>query len=96
MFALYKIEWTEYELGWGNRSDGETFYKTKELAEKAIKEYWDNMPKEVPDCYSSPSDPKLVEVPEEIYKKYANSSFNLTQRRSVSQVKQTLYGRPEA
>lgn len=69
MFALYKIEWTEYERGWGQRPDGETYYPSKELADKAIADYWNGMPKEVPDTYSKPSDPFLVEVTEEFYHK---------------------------
>ena len=67
MFALYEIQWTEYERGYGQRPDGESYYSSKELALKAIDDYWAKMPKEVPDCYSSPSDPKLVEVTEELY-----------------------------
>lgn len=69
LYALYKIEWTEYERGWGNRPDGTTYYPTKELAEKAVTDYWARMPKETPDCYSSPSEPVLVEVNEELYNK---------------------------
>jgi hypothetical protein len=72
MFALYKVEWTEYERGWGYRPDGETYYISKDLADKAIKDYWAKMPEEVPDIYSKPSDPVLVEVTEEDFKKHTS------------------------
>ena len=71
MHTLYEVKWTEYERGWGFRPDGETYYLSKELAEKAIKDYWDSMPNDVPDCYSKPSQPTLVEVSEELYKSVA-------------------------
>lgn len=69
LYTLYRVEWTEYERGWGNRPDGTTYYPTKEIAVKKIKDYWDNRPKATPDCYSSPSEPVLVEVSEELYNK---------------------------
>lgn len=76
MFALYKVTWTEYERGWGCRPDGETYYTSKERAYKAIKTYWDGMPDTVPDCYSKPSDPELVEVDEEFYHEIIAKELN--------------------
>lgn len=67
IYALYKIDWTEYERGWGQRPDGTTYYLTLEEAQQHIKEYWDSMPNEVQDCYSSPGKPTLVEVDEKLY-----------------------------
>lgn len=67
--ALYCIEWTEYERGWGQRPDGETYYATKEAAEAAYKEAFEGRTGSAPDYYVNPSKPKLVEVDEELYEK---------------------------
>lgn len=72
VYQLWEIEWTEYELGWGCRLDGKTYYLTKELADKAIKKYIENSPKNIPEIYSEPSQPKLVDVPYALYEKYKN------------------------
>jgi hypothetical protein len=69
MYALYEIKWTEYERGWGQRPDGETYYPTLEAANKAIKDHYDSQPDgPAPDCYTKPGTPKLVEVSGELYK----------------------------
>ena len=68
-YILYRIKWTEYERGFGQREDGYTFHSTKDLANKFIKNYWDRMPKKVVDVYSSPSAPELVEVSREVYER---------------------------
>ncbi len=73
MLAAYKIEWTEYERGWGSRPDGTSYHLSKEDALKCIEEHWEREKAmngdETPDEYSSPSDPILVEVTPEIKKK---------------------------
>ena len=73
LYAVYQVKWTEYERGWGQRPDGETYYPTKEAADKAIKDYWDSMPSgSAPECYSSPGTPTLVEATKELYDKVHN------------------------
>jgi len=72
MFAAYKIEWTEYECGWGSRPDGYSYHATKELAKAYVDDYWKDMPKETPDEYSRPSEPVLEEVSEELFNKIQN------------------------
>lgn len=67
--AVYKIDWTEYERGWGQRPDGTTYHLTLEEAKKYIDDYWSKMPDNVPDEYSSPGKPTLVEVDKKTYDK---------------------------
>ena len=69
--AAYKIHWTEYERGWGSRPDGTQVFKTKELAEQKIKEFFAKRKNDghVPDEYSNPSDPILFEITPEIAKR---------------------------
>lgn len=70
IFALYRIQWTEYERGWGCRPDGETYHCSREDADKYIKDYWAKMPDgPAPYEYSAPGTPTLVEVTEELYNK---------------------------
>ena len=47
-------KWEESELGWGTRPDGFSLHLTDADRESYIKEYWDRMPKSVPDEYSRP------------------------------------------
>lgn len=66
--AVYKVEWTESERGWGQRPDGHSFHASKEEANEFIKAYWDKQPKgPAPDCYVKPGTPFLTEVSEVIY-----------------------------
>lgn len=67
IYAVYEVVWTESERGWGQRPDGKSYHKTKPIAEVYIKNYWNGMPKEVPDEYSRPGDPQLAEVSKEIF-----------------------------
>jgi hypothetical protein len=68
IYAVYKVNWTEYERGWGQRDDGDTYYPTLEAANQHIKEYWESMPDgPAPDIYSKPGTPKLVEVDKATY-----------------------------
>lgn len=65
--AVYAVQWTEYEAGWGNRPDGLTLHRNLETAKKYISDYWAKQPDgPAPDEYSAPSDPKLMEVSAEI------------------------------
>lgn len=47
-------EWEESEYGWGTRPDGVSLHKDLESYKLFVKEYWDSMPKEVPNEYSRP------------------------------------------
>ena len=71
MYAAYEIKWTEYERGWGTRPDGKSYHKTIEEADAYIKQHWEDEKKRngdsVPDEYSKPGTPTLVEVTKKIY-----------------------------
>jgi len=70
MNAVYEIQWTEYERGWGQRPDGKSYHVDKQTADKFIADYNETQPKDhVPDEYSQPGIPKLVEVSDELFKK---------------------------
>ncbi|MBI2047775.1 MAG: hypothetical protein HYT27_01415 [Parcubacteria group bacterium] len=47
-------KWEESERGWGTRPDGYSLHLTDEDREQYIKDYWKQMPNEVPDEYSRP------------------------------------------
>lgn len=70
---VVRVNWTESERGWGERPDGYSFHLTKEDAEAYIKEYWDKMPKEVPDEYSKPGEPLLSQVNAKTFRKIKKS-----------------------
>ena len=60
--AVYRINWTEMERGWGQKDFGHTDYETLEEAEQAIKDHWDSQPDgPAPDWYIRPDKPFLVE-----------------------------------
>ncbi len=60
--AVYRIDWTESERGWGQSSAGHSDYDTLEEAKTAIVEHWKKYPDDhVPDYYIRPSEPYLVE-----------------------------------
>lgn len=70
MKAVYAINWTEYERGWGSRPDGHTLHISLEEAHNYIKNYGRDQRESyfyVPEIYSAPGDPKLVEVSDEVY-----------------------------
>lgn len=67
MGTAYRIDWIEYERGWGTRPDGSTLHKDRAAAEQYIRDYWARMPDrgpngEIPDEYSAPGEPYLVTV----------------------------------
>ena len=77
--SAYRIEWTEYEQGFGQRNDGYSYYLTLEDAERAAQDYRDSLPSAeelggVPECYVMPGTPKLVEVDENIYQSLINKN----------------------
>lgn len=70
IYPVYKIEWTEYERGWGQRPDGTSYHKDLKSAEDYIKEYnlkYNSEPN-VPECYSIGSKPTLIEVDYKTFK----------------------------
>lgn len=71
--ACYRIDWTEFECGWGQRPDGYTLYLTRERASQHIDDHWAaykiQYGNTVPDDYSAPSEPYLVECTEDIIKR---------------------------
>lgn len=80
IYALYKIEWTEYERGWGQRPDGETFHLSLDEANQYIKDYWKRMPDAVPDIYSRPGTPKLTEVDKNFYEEFIAKRLEIAKR----------------
>ena len=64
--AVYCIEWTEYERGWGRRLDGKSYYATKQDAEKAYEKAFEDRDGKVPDYYVNPSKPFLAEATRDI------------------------------
>ena len=72
IYSVYAIEWTEYERGWGQRPDGVSLHKSKEIAEQYIKDFIEkekerNPSGAVPDEYTSPDTPRLIEVDKKVY-----------------------------
>ena len=64
--AVYRVDWTERERGWGPKPYGHTDYESLAEAKKAIEKHWDDYPDgPAPDYYISPGEPYLVEVEEE-------------------------------
>lgn len=67
--SAYVINWTERERGFGYRPDGHTLHISKEEAIAYIKSYWSCQPDTVPDEYSAPDEPRLVEVSDSIFQR---------------------------
>jgi hypothetical protein len=67
MHWVYKIEWTEYEPGWGCRPDGCSYHETKEAADEFIKEHLGKITHSKSADYSRPGTPNLVEVDDSMY-----------------------------
>ena len=69
MKTVVRVDWTEYERGWGQRPDGYSLHASVKDAKDYIKTYWDTMPdrsKGVPDEYSAPGEPYAVDVEDHI------------------------------
>ena len=72
------MTWTESEAGWGQRPDGCSIHLQKEDVDVYVKEYWDTMPKEVPDEYSRPdSNAREVVVSDKLYKEIKKTKNGL-------------------
>jgi hypothetical protein len=69
LYAVYAVDWTEYERGWGQRPDGKSLHNSKESAEKCVSDYdkENNNLKEVPESYSKGGKPYLCEVDKKTY-----------------------------
>ena len=58
----WRIDFTEFERGWGSRPDGYALFKTKEAAQAHFDHHWESYPDgPVPDYYIHASEPRLVE-----------------------------------
>lgn len=77
-YVAYKINWFEFERGWGSRPDGISLHKTKNDGKQYITKYWNEMPNEVPNEYSAPNGNEftLIEVSKEI-SDLVNNKINL-------------------
>ena len=73
LYPAIRVGWTESERGWGQRPDGYSLHLTREDSEAYIKEYWDKMPAQVPDEYSRPEDPKVIDVNAKILREIKKS-----------------------
>lgn len=61
--TAWRIDFTEYERGWGSRPSGYNLYAEKALATAAYDEHWAGYSNgEAPDYYIHASSPKLVEL----------------------------------
>jgi hypothetical protein len=80
--AVYQVDWTEYERGWGSKPDGYSRFLTKEAAAAMIQKNHEaneagRKPGQgAPDYYVQASEPFLVEVTEEEYEKLLEKSIN--------------------
>jgi len=70
---VYRIPWTEYERGWGQRPDGATLHLTLTHAKRFITNHRDQMSEQVPNTYIKPDlDPykdtlPMVDVHSDVY-----------------------------
>jgi hypothetical protein len=62
--ALYRVDYTEYERGWGQRPDGFTLHISKDDAIKFSNHYENFGDSEL---FSRASTPQLVEVSDAVY-----------------------------
>lgn len=69
MKALYMIEFTEYERGWGSKHISTSFHSTMERAQREYDSAMDDRSGGVPDYYINPSPIKSVAVSDELYEK---------------------------
>jgi transcription elongation factor Elf1 len=64
VYSAYRIEWTEYERGWGQRHDSYSYHASKEIADNHLDAL---QCQGSPDCYVRGEDPKLVEVDKDLW-----------------------------
>lgn len=68
MKAAVRVDWTEYERGWGSRPDGTSLHRDMETAIAFIRERTAHHTQAVaPDEYSAPGEPRIVEVSETMH-----------------------------
>lgn len=67
MYGCYRVQWTEYERGWGQRPDGTQYFATLEHAEERLDLFaqerareQQKYPNSTPDLYSNPGNPTFV------------------------------------
>lgn len=69
--AVYRIDWFEYERGWGQTPDGYSLHLNQADALKYIDQYWASQPDRLngmaPDFYVAPHDPHVVKVDYAVY-----------------------------
>jgi len=71
IFNLHEViyqEWLESERGWGIRPDGYSIHISIGDLVRFTQQYWDAMPYETPDEYSSPNgEPMIRYIPSSLY-----------------------------
>lgn len=67
MKTAVRVDWTEYERGWGTRDDGTSLHRDMEAAQAFILKLTGDRSGPVPDEYSSPGEPRIVEVNDELH-----------------------------
>lgn len=71
-------KWEESERGWGTRPDGYSLHLTEKDRQDFCKEYWDKMPKSVPDEYSREDGTAYsCEISEKIYQQVVKGSHGI-------------------
>lgn len=83
------LGFTEYERGWGSRPDGYTLHVTLERANAFAKYYNDrfNTEASVPDCYTVPNKPYLVQVDDDTFQRVKDS--DVRQEAELNEAKKT-------
>lgn len=61
-YHVTRVEWTEYERGWGQRFDGYSYHLNQEYAEKHIADFVAGKSGPAPDYYVSPGTPRIIQV----------------------------------
>lgn len=81
MATLYRIDWTEYEKGWGDRPDGTTLYLSLDRARAHIGRHWqalkDKHGERTPDEYSVPSEPRPIWAPQDLHDKVRDAGGSI-------------------
>ena len=86
MKTVIRIDWNEYERGWGQRPDGTSLHRTPEIAEEFVKSFWEkNSEEKAPDEYSAPETGRIVEVSDALYERtLAENTIWVSMRRHPS------------
>ncbi len=68
-----RINWMEYERGWGQRPDGATLHRSMKVAQDYVGAYWSRQPGgTAPDDYSAPGDPALIQITDAEFERLTN------------------------